>query len=306
MLSYIVRRLIGSVVVLFVIVTFAFFVIRIAPGGPFDQERALPPDVLKNIEKKYHLDEPLWKQYLRYTESVFLHFDLGPSYKYPSRDVNEFIVEGFPVTITLGFYALLVAITIGIGMGLTAALRQNTRWDYTAMAFAMIGVSIPNFVLAPILQLVFSMELKWLPVAGWDSWRQVILPSFALGAAYAAAIARLTRGGMLEVVRQDYIRTARAKGLPEKWIVIRHMIKGGLLPVVSYLGPAAAFLLSGSLVIEKIFDIPGLGRHFINSALNRDYTMLLGMTVFFSALILVFNIIVDILYTCLDPRVKYD
>ncbi|MBI5298828.1 MAG: ABC transporter permease subunit [Deltaproteobacteria bacterium] len=306
MLSYILRRLVGSVIVLYIIVTFAFFMIRIAPGGPFDQERALPPDILKNIEKKYHMDEPLWKQYLSYTKNVFFHLDLGPSYKYPSRDVNEFIADGFPVTLTLGFYALLVAIMIGVGMGLTAALRQNTRWDYTAMAFAMIGVSIPGFVLAPILQLVFSIGLQWLPVAGWDSWKQVILPAFALGAAYAAAIARLTRGGMLEIVRQDYIRTARAKGLPEKLIVLRHMIKGGLLPVVSYLGPAAAFLLSGSLVIEKIFDIPGLGRHFINSALNRDYTMTLGMAIFFSAMILVFNIVVDVLYTYLDPRVKYD
>lgn len=306
MFKYVTRRIAESIFVVFIIITIAFFMIRLAPGGPFDQERALPPDILRNIEKKYHLDEPLWKQYGRYVNNVFFHFDFGPSYKYPSRDVNEFISEGFPVTLQLGLNSLVVAIIIGVSMGMVAALRQNTRWDYIAMAIAMIGVSIPSFVLAPLMQLFFGLKLRLLPVAGWDSFAHMIMPSIALGTAYAAAIARLTRGGMLEIVRQDFVRTARAKGLSEKLIIIRHMIRGGLLPVISYLGPASAFLMSGSLVIEKIFDIPGLGRHFVNSALNRDYTMTLGMAIFFSALVLLFNLLVDIAYTFLDPRVKYE
>jgi len=306
MLRYVFKRLLGAVFVVFCIVTFSFFMIRLAPGGPFDQERALPPDILRNIEAKYHLDEPLPKQYLRYVSGVFFRFDLGPSYKYPSRTVNEFVKEGFPITAQLGFNALLIAILLGVGAGITAALRQNTRWDYMGMAGAMVGVSIPSFVMAPLLQLFFGLQLRWFPVAGWDSFSQMVLPSFALGVLYAASIARLTRGGMLEIVRQDFIRTARAKGLPEKWVVIRHMLKGGLLPVVSYLGPAAAYLLTGSLVVEKIFDIPGIGRHFVNSALNRDYTMTMGMVIVFSVFLLLFNIIVDIVYTFLDPRIRYD
>src|SRR3989338_7949165 len=230
MLLYVFKRLLGAVFVVFCIVTFSFFMIRLAPGGPFDQERALPPDILRNIEAKYHLDEPLPKQYLRYVSGVFFRFDLGPSYKYPSRTVNEFVKEGFPITAQLGFNALLIAILLGVGAGITAALRQNTRWDYMGMAGAMVGVSIPSFVMAPLLQLFFGLQLRWFPVAGWDSFSQMVLPSFALGVLYAASIARLTRGGMLEIVRQDFIRTARAKGLPEKWVVIRHMLKGGLLP----------------------------------------------------------------------------
>ncbi|MDO8644447.1 MAG: ABC transporter permease subunit [bacterium] len=304
MFPFVLRRLVHSVIVVFFIVTFCFFMMRVAPGGPFDQERVLPPEIMQNIEAKYHLDEPLFKQYGRYLTDVFFHFDLGPSYKYPSRSVNEFIAEGFPVTLQLGFLSLLVAIILGVGMGLVAALKQNTRWDYAAMAIAMIGVSIPSFVLAPLLQLLFGLKFGLFPVAGWDGFSSMILPSIALGTAYAASMARLTRGGMLEIVRQDFVRTARAKGLPERLIVLRHMIRGGLLPVVTYLGPAAAFMMSGSLVIEKIFDIPGLGRHLINSALNRDYTMTLGMVIFISLLVLVFNLLVDVAYGLLDPRVK--
>lgn len=306
MFSFVLKRCFGSLLVIFFIVTFCFFMMRVAPGGPFDQDRALSPEIRKNIEAKYHLDEPLAKQYFRYAGDVFFRFDLGPSFKYSGRSVNEFISEGFPYTFELSLNALIIAILIGVGSGLLAALRQNTPIDYGAMATAMIGVSIPSFVLAPLLQLLFGIHLRILPVAGWDNWESVILPSFALGAMYAASIARLTRGGMLEVVRQDYIRTARAKGMPEKIVVWRHMIKGGILPVVSYLGPAASFLMSGSLVIEKIFEIPGIGRHLVNSALNRDYTMTLGMVIFSSVLILLFNMIVDMLYATLDPRVRYD
>ena len=280
--------------------------IRLAPGGPFDTEKVLPPEIQKNIEKKYHLDEPLTKQYYRYIKGVLLHLDLGPSYKYPNRDVNEFIELGFPVTLRLASYAMLYAVFIGILTGMIAALKQNTRWDYIAMAIAMLGVSIPNFVLGPLFQLFFGLKLGWFPIAGWDEPAHYILPSITLGSIYAASIARLTRGGMLEIVRQDFVRTARAKGIKERLVVCRHMLKGGLLPVVSYLGPAAAFMLGGSIVIEKIFDIPGLGRHFVQSALNRDYTLTLGLTIFFSAIILLFNLLVDIAYTFLDPRVKYD
>ena len=305
MLNYIIRRLLGAIFVIFIITTICFFMVRVAPGGPFDSDKTLPPEIQRNIEKKYHLDEPLIKQYGRYISGVLLHFDLGPSYKYPNRDVNEFIALGFPVTLRLACYSMIYAVIIGISMGLLAALRQNTKWDYIAMAVAMVGVSIPNFVLGPILQLFFGLKLGWLPIAGWDMPSHYVLPSITLGSIYAASIARLTRGGMLEIVRQDFIRTARAKGLKEKIVVFRHMLKGGLLPVVSYLGPAAAFMMGGSIVIEKIFDVPGLGRHFVQSALNRDYTLTLGLTIFFSALIMFFNLMVDVAYTFLDPRVKY-
>lgn len=304
MVRFILQRIVGTIFVVWVIMTIAFFLMRLAPGGPFDMERTLPIDVIKNIEKKYHLDEPLIAQYFRYTRDIVLHGDLGPSYKYADRSVNDFIREGLPVTVRLGLYALLVALVIGVTMGVTAALRHNTKWDYAAMGAAIMGVSIPSFVLGPLLQLGVSLQLGWLPVAGWDGWSYYILPSITLGSIYAASIARLSRGGMLEVIGQDYIRTARAKGLSERVIIIRHMIRGGLLPVVSYLGPATAYLLGGSLVVEKIFNIPGVGRHFVNSAINRDYTVTLGMTIFFSALILMCNLLVDIAYHLLDPRLR--
>lgn len=306
MLGYILRRTLGALFVVFMITTFSFFMIRIAPGGPFDNEKNIPKEIQRNIEKKYHLDEPLYKQYTRYISGILFHFDLGPSYKYPNRDVNEFIALGFPVSSKLALFAMIYAAFLGMTTGVFAALKQNTRWDYIAMAMAMLGVSIPDFVLGPLFQLFFGLKLGWLPIAGWDEPAHYILPTIALGSIYAASISRLTRGGMLEVIRQDFVRTARAKGLSERIVIFRHMIKGGLLPVVSYLGPAMAFMMSGSIVVEKIFDIPGLGRHFVQSALNRDYTLTLGLTIFFSALILSFNLLVDIAYTFLDPRVKYE
>lgn len=304
MIQFLLQRLLGIVIVVWVIMTVSFFMIHIAPGGPFDQERNLPPDILKNIEEKYHLNEPLWKQYTRYVGDIVLHGDLGPSYKYADRSVNEFIKEGLPVTLTLGAYALFFACLIGIVSGVLSSLKHNTRWDYAAMGIAILGVSIPDFVLGPLLQLFFGLKLHLFPVAGWEGLSYYVLPAVTLGSMYAASIARLTRGGMLEITRQDYIRTARAKGLPSRLIVMRHMLRGGLIPVLTYLGPATASILSGSLVIEKIFNIPGLGRHFVNSALNRDYTVTLGMVIFYSTLILVCNFVVDILYSVFDPRVR--
>lgn len=306
MARYILKRLGGIFITLFVIITFSFFIIRFAPGGPFDEEKPIPPDIKKNIEKKYHLDESLPKQYFRYITDVFIRFDLGPSYKYPGRTVNEFIAAGLPVTLQLGINALVVALFVGMGSGLLASLKQNSKIDYSVMAFAMLGISVPSFVMAPLLQLFFGLKLGFFPVAGWDSFHHMIMPSVALGFLYAAANARLTRGGMLEVVRQDYVRTARAKGLPESIIVRRHMIRGGILPVVSYLGPETAHLFTGSIIIERIFDIPGVGRHLINASLNRDYTMVLGMVILYAVLLLLFNLIVDIAYTFLDPRIRHE
>lgn len=303
MLRFLMQRLFGALLTLWVIITLAFFLMRLAPGGPFDQERTLPTDIIKNIEAKYHLDEPLTAQYLRYVGGL-VRGDLGPSYKYADRRVNDFIAEGLPITLQLGCAAFGIAIVIGLAMGLTSALHHNTRWDYAAMGLAIVGVSVPNFVVGPLLQLLFGLELDWLPVAGWEGWTSYPLPALTLGFMYAASIARLTRGGMLEIVGQDFIRTARAKGLRERVIVMRHMLRGGLLPVISYLGPAVAFMLSGSLVVEKIFNIPGLGRHFVQSAINRDYTVTLGLMIFFSVLIMGLNLVVDLVYLVLDPRLR--
>jgi oligopeptide transport system permease protein len=301
--GYILRRVAGFAPVLFVVVSLSFFMMRLAPGGPFDQERALPDQVRANIESRYHLDEPLWRQYLRYLGDV-ARGDLGPSFRYPDRSVNELLSLGFPVSLTLGLCALGVALGLGGTAGILASLRRNAFVDYLTMSFALFGVSVPNFVLGPILMLVFALGLGWLPVAGWGTWRHLILPSVTLGTFYAAYVARLTRAGMLEVIGQDFIRTARAKGLPEAAVILRHALPGAILPVVTYLGPASAAVLTGSVVVETIFSIPGIGRYFVGSALNRDYTMVLGTVVFYSVLLLVFNLVVDVLYAYLDPRVQ--
>jgi oligopeptide transport system permease protein len=302
-LDYILRRVVGFLPVLFVIVSLSFFMMRLAPGGPFDQERALPEQVRANIEARYHLNEPLWSQYFRYLGDV-ARGDLGPSFRYPDRSVNELLSLGFPVSLTLGLCALGVALAMGGTTGLLAGLRRNGLVDYLTMSFALGGVSVPNFVLGPVLMLIFALGLGWLPVAGWGTWRHLVLPSITLGTFYAAYVARLTRAGMLEVIGQDFIRTARAKGLREATVVLRHALPGAILPVVTYLGPASAAVLTGSVVVETIFSIPGIGRYFVGSALNRDYTMVLGTVVFYSALLLIFNLIVDVLYAYLDPRVQ--
>ncbi len=305
MAKYVLKRLLGAIPVLWIIATLTFFMIRMAPGGPFAQEKNLPPDIMKNIEAKYHLDEPLPMQYVRYMKSLLV-FDLGPSFKYANRTVNEIIAVSFPVSAELALWALIVAVILGIGAGIIASLYPATWKDHTAMSLAMVGVCTPNFVLGPILVLIFALKLGWLPVAGWESASDRILPALTLGSVYAAYIARLTRGGMLEILRQDFIRTARAKGLPERQVILRHALRGGLVPTVTFMGPAIAGIVTGSLVIELIFDIPGLGRFFVQSALNRDYTMVMGTALFYAVFIIGMNILVDIAYAYLDPRVRYE
>ncbi len=305
MASFLFRRLLISVPTLLVIITLAFFMMRIAPGGPFDQERALPPQIEKNVLAAYDLDQPLVVQYWRYLTGV-LQGDFGPSFKYRDFTVAELLLTGFPPSLAVGGSAILLAILVGITLGTIAALRQNTAVDHVVMATAMTGIAIPNFVMAPLLTLFFGVFLGLLPVAGWGggSLRNMILPVIALALPQIAYIARLTRGSMIETLGANFIRTARAKGLREQIVVARHALKGALLPVVSYLGPASAQLISGSLVIEQIFGIPGIGRYFIQGALNRDYTLVMGTVIVYALLILILNLIVDMLYGSLDPKVK--
>lgn len=305
MTGYIIRRVLGAIPVLWIIITISFFLMRFAPGGPFDDERVIPIEVRENIEAKYHLDEPLYKQYGRYMWDL-MRGDMGPSFKYKDRTVREIIFAGLPYTMTLGGLALLFALLMGIPAGCIAALRHNSAADYSTMAFSMIGVSIPNFIVLSGLIYIFSVKLGWFDVSGWGTWREMVLPVVALGLPYAAYVARLSRAGMLEEIRQDYIRTARAKGLLERVVIMRHSLKAGLLPVISFLGPAGAAILTGSLIIETISGIPGIGREFVQSALNRDYTLTLGTVILYSSFLIVFNIIVDILYAFLDPRISYD
>ena len=302
MLRFVLGRLLAAPLLLWVIVTGAFCIMRIAPGGPFDADRALPEAVRANIEARYHLDEPLPRQYLRYLGDV-ARGDLGPSFRYPDRTVNELLGLGFPVSMTLGLAALGVALLIGGTAGIVAAIRHNRWADYLTMSLALGGVSIPNFVLGPLLILTFALGLGWLPVAGWGTWRHVVMPALTLGAFYTAYVARLARAGMLEVILQDFVRTARAKGLGEGAVILRHALPSAVLPVVSYFGPAAAGALTGSVVVETVFGIPGLGRYFVQSALNRDYTMVLGTVVVYSTLLIALNLVVDCLYAYLDPRV---
>jgi oligopeptide transport system permease protein len=303
MIRFILRRLLEMIPVLWVIVTIVFFLIRLAPGGPFDAERNVSEEVLKNLNAYYHLDAPLYRQYSAYLDAL-LHGDLGPSFKNPSYSVNELILLGFPVSCELGLYALGVALLFGLLAGVIASLHPNTRSDYVPMSLAMLGICVPTFVLGPLLVLAFALWLRWLPVSGWDDPLCKILPTITLAAAYAAYIARLSRGGMLEILSQDFIRTARAKGLTEWAVVVRHALKGGLQPVVAFLGPAAAGLLTGSFVVETIFQVPGLGRFFVQAAFNRDYTMILGTVLFYAVLILLFNLLVDVVQAWMDPRLR--
>jgi oligopeptide transport system permease protein len=303
--AYITRRILTSIPTLLVIVTVAFFMMRIAPGGPFDRERALPAEIEKNVLAAYDLDQPLVVQYGDYLLGV-LQGDFGPSFKYRDFTVAELLWTGFPASLKVGGLAIVLAVVVGITLGALAALRQNTGFDYAVMATAMTGITIPNFVMAPLLTLIFGVYLSWLPVAGWNGGapRNLILPVIALALPQIAYIARLTRGSMIEVLHANYVRTARAKGLRERIVVVRHALKGALLPVVSYLGPATAQVVTGSVVIETIFGIPGIGRYFVQGALNRDYTLVMGTVIVFAVLIILLNLIVDLLYGLLDPKVK--
>jgi oligopeptide transport system permease protein len=308
MTKYIVRRFLGLIPTLFIIVTVSFFVIRVAPGGPFAREKAIPKQVLDNILKKYHMDEPLWKQYGRYLFDV-VRGDLGPSFRLKDFTVTTLVVRSLPNSMVLGLMSLTVALLLGISAGIVSATRQNTMIDYASMAVAIIGVSIPLFVIGPILVFVFALRLKWIPTSGWimsgGGWKTVFMPVITLCLPYFAYIARLSRASILEVLRSDYVRTARAKGLGESTIMFRHILKGALLPVVSYLGPAFAGIVTGTVVVETIFRVPGLGLFFIQSALNRDYTLIMGTVIVYSAVLLVMNFVVDIVYGFMDPRISY-
>jgi oligopeptide transport system permease protein len=306
-LSYAMRRLMGAIPTLFIIITISFFIMRLTPGGPFDKERPVPPQIEKNLLAHYKMDQPLFWQYVDYVGGI-LRGDFGPSFKVHDFTVADLLAAGLPASIQLGTYALLLAIAIGIPLGCIAALRQNSWVDYGVMGVAMTGIAVPNFVVAPVLTLILGVYLKLLPVAGWGggAFRNLLLPTIALALPQVAFIARLMRGSMVEVLRSNYIRTARAKGLTERIVLTRHAIKAALLPVVSYLGPAAAGLMTGSVVIEQIFGIPGIGRYFIQSALNRDYTVVMGVVIAYGAAIILFNLVVDLIYGLLDPKVRYD
>jgi len=301
--TYLLRRLLSTIPLLFGILFFSFMFMRSAPGGPFDDERSLPPQIEENLQAKYHLDEPLGKQFLRYVGGLF-QGDLGPSFKYQARSVNEIIAQSLPVSLTLGGFALAIALMVGVPAGVFGALYHNRVQDYASMGFSLLGICVPNFVLGPILIILFSFSLGWFPAGGWGSVSQLILPAITLGAIRAAYIARLARAGMLEVIRQDFIRTARAKGLRERVVVGKHALRVAILPVVTYLGPATASILVGSVVVERIFNIPGLGSFFVNSALNRDYTMAMGTVLLYSGLLITLNLVVDLLYAVIDPRVE--
>jgi oligopeptide transport system permease protein len=307
MLSYIIRRLLEAIPTLLVIVALSFFLMHSAPGGPFDSERVLPPEIEANLKAAYNLDKPVWQQFLIYLGNA-VQGDFGPSFTYKDFSVSELIGTGFPVSLKLGLSAITLAVIIGCTLGILAAMRQNTKTDYSIMGVAMVGITIPNFVMAPLLTLVFGIYLGWLPVAGLGdgSFRNLVLPVIALSLPQIAIISRLTRGGMVEVLRSNFVRTAHAKGLPEHLIITRHTLRAALLPVISYLGPAIAGLVTGSVVIEQIFGLPGIGRYFVQGAINRDYTLVMGTVITYGSLIVLMNLLVDLVYSLLDPRVRYE
>jgi len=307
MLAFALRRLVSAVPTLFIVVTLSFFLMRIAPGGPFNLERPLEPQVLANLNRVYELDQPLVVQYAHYLWNV-LHGDFGPSFVYRDYTVAELILQALPYSVILGSFALVISVIGGVAIGAFAALRQNSAVDYAVMSMATIGTTVPNFVVGPVLSLVFAVMLRLVPAGGWGNggFDDLVLPMVALALPQLAVFARLTRGSMIEALRADHVRTARAYGLPASSVVVRHALRAALMPAVSYLGPAAAGLLTGSVVVETIFSLPGVGRYFVLGALNRDYTLVMGTVVLISVFIVVFNLIVDILYAVIDPRVRYE
>lgn len=307
MLKFALLRLAGAVPTLWVIITLSFFIIRLAPGGPFDDEQALPPQIKANLEAAYGLDQPVLMQYGRYLRGL-VRGDFGPSYKFKDFSVTELIARGLPLSLALGFSAVLLALLAGIPLGMLAALRQNSGADHAIMGAAVFGIALPSFVIGPLLALTFGLYLDWLPVAGWEAGQPLylVLPVVTLALPVIAYVARLTRGSLLEVLRANHIRTARAKGLNERQVLLRHALRPALLPVVSYLGPATAFVVTGSLVVETVFSLPGTGRYLVQGAINRDYTLVMGMIIVYGALTLLCNLIADLLYGWFDPRVRYD
>lgn len=306
MLKFILRRILEAIPTLFILITLSFFMMRLAPGSPFTGERNLPPEVMANIEAKYHLNDPILTQYASYLKQL-AHGDFGPSFKYKDYSVNDLVGAAFPASAKLGFAAFLVAVVLGISAGTLAALKQNSLWDYLVMSFAMTGVVIPAFVVAPLLVLIFAITLGWLPGGGWNGGaaKFMILPTIALSLAYIASIARIMRGSMIEILHSHFIRTARAKGLPAWRIILRHALRPALLPVLSYMGPAFVGIITGSMVIETIYGLPGIGQLFVNGALNRDYSLVLSLTILVGALTILFNAIVDVLYALIDPKIRY-
>jgi oligopeptide transport system permease protein len=306
-LRYFLARLAGAIPTLFVIVTVTFFLIRAAPGGPFDQEQTLPPEIMANLQSAYGLDQPMLTQYGRYLYAL-AHGDFGPSFKYKDFSVTELIAQGFPVTFEIGSIAMALALLLGIPIGTFAALLHNSAADYAAMSLAVVGIAIPSFVVLPFLGLLFGIRVHWLPVAGWEpgSIRYLVLPVVALALPPLSVIARLTRANMLEILRSHFIRTAVAKGLPLHVVIWRHAMRPALLPVASYLAPAVASIMTGSLVVESIAGLPGIGRYMVQGALNRDYTLVLGMVIIYSTLLIVMGLLVDLLYAWLDPRVRLE
>ena len=307
MLAYSVRRIAGIVPALFVIITASFFIVRLAPGSPFDQEQALPPQIRANLDRAYGLDRPVGVQYLHYLEGL-AHGDFGPSFKQRDFSVTELIAAGLPVSATLGAWAMLLGVVGGIPLGVAAALRRNTLADHSVAVFVVLGVALPSFVTGPVLALVFGLTLHWLPVAGWEDGdpHYLVLPVLTLALPVMASIARLTRASFLEALRANYVRTARARGLGQARVLLRHALRPALLPVVSYLGPATAFVITGSLVVETVFGLPGTGRYLVQGAINRDYSLVMGMIVVYGSLTLLLNLAADLLYGWLDPRVRHE
>ena len=306
MLTFISKRLLEAIPTLLVLITISFFLMHAAPGSPFSSERSLPPEVLANINAKYHLDEPVIAQYFYYLGGL-LQGDLGPSFRYKDFTINELVAQSFPVSAEIGIWSFAVALLIGVGCGIFAALRQNSWIDYAVMAFANLGIVLPNFVLAPLCILFFSIYFNWLPAGGWNggAWPYLVMPVIAMSTSYIAQIARITRGSMIETMHSNFIRTARAKGLPAHRIIIQHAVRPAMLPVISYLGPAFVGIVTGSVIVDVYFGTGGIGQHFINGALNRDYSMVMGVTILIGTLTILFNAVVDILYAVIDPKIRY-
>jgi oligopeptide transport system permease protein len=307
MFNFVLKRLAIAVPTILILIVLSFMLMFAAPGGPFNSARPLPPQVLANVEARYGLDQPYWKQMYDYVVAVVTRFDFGPSFQYRDRSVNDVIAQGFPVTLTYGFWSFIVAVTVGVTLGVVAAIRHNTWLDYFAVGITVGAQVLPNFVMAPILVLVFTLWLGWLPGGGWQGgqWQYLVLPVIALSTSYMASIARITRSSMLEVLNAGFIRTAHAKGLPMHRIILRHALKPAMLPVLSYLGPAFVLMITGSVVIDVYFSTGGIGQFFVNSAFSRDYSVIMGITILVGVLTILFNLLVDVLYAWIDPKIRY-